>query len=150
LPLAPIAKVEKEMLPDVVRQMRTRIDNEIPKPDGSALLSAAFVLTGLRYPSDFVQHLFRGVKEMRESSTYQAIIEEGVAEGIAKGRAEGEIKAATEILVDLGRKRLGNPNDDVLSALDAIKSPERLETMAKSVLDVESWSELLAIPKPQE
>lgn len=49
---------------------------------------AAFILMGLRYESAMVQTLLRGVGQMRESTTYQAILEEGKAEGIALGESK--------------------------------------------------------------
>ena len=55
---------------------------------------------------------------MKESSTYQAIVEEGRQ----KGRQEGERAAAKKILLRLGRKNLAAPaqasaNDLTLSAI---------------------------------
>ena len=75
---------------------------------------------------------------MKESTTYQAILEEGRAEG----RAEGERRG----LLLLGSQRLGPPDATTRSALNAIDSVERLERMLERLLKVESWEELLATP----
>jgi hypothetical protein len=62
---------------------------------------------GLRYERALIQSLLQGVVTMKESVTYQAILEEGEARGEAKGRAEGEAKEARKILLLLGRDQLG-------------------------------------------
>lgn len=72
---------------------------------------------------------------MKESATYQAIIEEGRLEG----RVEGEMQA----VLRLGAKRLGEPSAAVRAALAAIDSAERLETLLDRLMEVESWEELL-------
>jgi predicted transposase YdaD len=43
---------------------------------------------GLRYERAVIQKLLQGVLTMKESVTYQAIIEEGEAKGEAKGKTE--------------------------------------------------------------
>ncbi|HLK59698.1 MAG TPA: DUF4351 domain-containing protein [Chthonomonadaceae bacterium] len=73
---------------------------------------------------------------MKESDTYMAILEEG--------EAKGEIKGERNLLLLLGRKRLGEPDAAMLAALEAITSPKRLEQLGERLLDVESWAELLA------
>jgi hypothetical protein len=76
---------------------------------------------------------------MEESSTYQAIIAEGAAKGAA-----GE---ARRFLLLLGRKRFGAPDEQTRSALEAITDLKRLEQLGERLLDVESWEELLALPR---
>src|SRR5712691_5118076 len=55
---------------------------DLPLPGGSSEL-------GLRYPRDLTAELLRGVRAMKESVTYQAILEEGREEGREMGREEG-------------------------------------------------------------
>ncbi len=72
---------------------------------------------------------------MKESTTYQYILEEGAQ----KGRAE----EARRMLVILGSKRFGEPDAQTQAALDAITSPQQFEQLAARLLEVESWQELL-------
>ncbi len=71
----------------------------VPPSLAADLWSAAFILMGLRYERALIQKLLQGVVTMKESVTYQAIIEEGMAEGLAKGLAKGEIDEARKILL---------------------------------------------------
>jgi hypothetical protein len=79
-------------------------------------------------------------RAMRESVTYQAIVEEGRVEGRVEGRAE----EARAILVRMGRKRFGPPDGRTLAILESISRPEYLEELSERLLDVTTWDELLA------
>ena len=68
----------------------------------------------------------------------------GRAEGEARGRAEGEVEEARKILLGLGRKKLGQPDEQVLAAIAAIGDLDRLNLLLDRILDVASWDELLA------
>jgi hypothetical protein len=103
------------------------------------------------------------VRRMKESSTYQWIVEEGLTEGIAKGmergiekgmevglaqgRAEGlrtgSVGEAKSLLLRIGRRRFGAPPAAVLVALDAITDLSRIEIMAERLIDASGWTELL-------
>ncbi len=74
------------------------------------------------------------------SSTYQALEARGIAKGIVEGRAE----EARRTILRLGTKRLGEPNDEVVTAVDAIAGLEMLEAIVDRLLGVESWQDLLA------
>ena len=66
---------------------------------------------------------------MKESTTYQAILDEGRAEGEAKGRAEGRAEGERLLLLRLGRERLGEPAAAVAAAIEAIADAGRIERM---------------------
>ena len=83
------AGVQKADLPAVVAQMKQRFDREAPSRT-KELWSATYILMGLRYERAMVQSLLRGVLNMKESVTYQAILEEGKAEGKAEGEGQGQ------------------------------------------------------------
>lgn len=72
----------------------------------------------------------------------EAGIEEGMEKGIEKGIEKGATAEALSILIRIGRKRLGVPNDEVSVYLKAIFNKEILESMCEKVYEVESWSEL--------
>jgi hypothetical protein len=68
----------------------------------------------------------------------------GIAEGKAVGIAEGAVREARNMLLLVGEGRLGKPDSETIWRLEAISSVEALEAMARRLLAVESWGELLA------
>jgi hypothetical protein len=71
---------------------------------------------------------------MKESVTYQAIVEERV------------LRARLEDLLQLGQRQFGTPSIDTETALRGIANPDRLARMIGRLLDVSSWEQLLATP----
>jgi hypothetical protein len=78
---------------------------------------------------------------MKESVTYQAILEEGAAIGEARGKAE----EARKILLLQGRARFGDPPPEVRAALDSMSDVRKLEELTVRLLQAASWQELLAL-----
>ena len=111
--------------------MERRIDTEVPAADRSMLWSTTMLLMGLKYNPEFSLQLLKGVMEMKESSTYQYILNEG---------REDE---ARRMFLRLGRKRLGEPDAVTQAIIDAITSSERFEALADRLFEVETWQELL-------
>lgn len=134
VPLAPLGSVQKVDLPAVVAQMKQRFDGEAPR-QAKELWSAAFILMGLRYESALVQSLLRGVVNMKESTTYQAILEEG--------EAIGKAKEVRKVLLLQGSDRFGEPPAKVVALLDAMTDLSRLEALVIRLLHVKTWEELL-------
>lgn len=93
------------------------------------------------------------VSGIEESSTYQLIInrglvrgrEEGREEGREVGREEGVVSEARRLVLRLGTKRLGTPNQATVEAIMAITSLETLELLAERLLEAETWAELMAV-----
>ena len=85
---------------------------------------------------------------MKQSTTYQAILEEGEARGKAEGLAEGRVEEARRMVLRIGRKRLGEPSEGVRAAIESIVERERAEILGERLLDVVSWDELLSPPDP--
>jgi predicted transposase YdaD len=154
LPLAPISDVEKDRLPEVIGRMEHRFAG-IGKPARAAeLWTATKVLMGLRYDKLFTDQLLRGVRAMKESVTYQAIVEEGVQKGLQKGlqkgHHEGEVREARKLLLRMGTERYNAPpSPQELQELNAILDVGTLEDMVLRAPDVNGWSELLASPEPR-
>ncbi len=71
---------------------------------------------------------------MRESSSYQAILE------------EGGMEMAQKMILRLGRQKFGAPSDAILTAVQAITDLQRLERISDRILTVSNWDELLATP----
>ncbi|MBW3597972.1 MAG: hypothetical protein KY475_11935 [Planctomycetes bacterium] len=132
VPLAPLAAVSEDELPAVVHRMEERIGEAATPDEGGVLWTAATVLMGLRYSKALAAELLRGVHGMKDSVTYQAIVE------------EGEVKALHKILLVQGAKRFGPPNEFIEQALRSITEVDRLNDLAGRILDVSSWEELLA------
>ncbi len=136
VPLAPLGSVPKAHLPAVVAQMKQRFDREAPSQT-KELWSAAYILMGLRYETAMVQSLLRGVVNMKESVTYQAILEEG--------EAIGKAEQTRRMLLLQGRDRFGEPAAKIVALLDAVTDLGRLEALVIRLLHVKTWEELLGV-----
>jgi predicted transposase YdaD len=141
LPMAPLADIAQEALPDVIHRMEERIRQEATPNEAGILWTATYILMGLRYSAEFTRQLLQGVRAMKESTTYQAILEEGRIEGEARGK----IAEARTILLRLGSKHLGTPSEATRIAIESISSIERLERLTDRLSDVSSWEELMSL-----
>ena len=151
LPLAPICDVVPEQVPAVLMAISARLEQEASAEQASTLWNATRILMGLRYQEEQVDAIIEGVTAMlfgirgiEESWVYQDIFTKGRAEGEAKGRAEGEVEEARKILLGLGKKRLGQPDEPMLAEIVAISDLDRLNLLLNRLLDVATWDELLA------
>lgn len=136
LPVAPLADDAVDKLPEVIREIGKRFDAEVPPVEAADLWTATYTLMGLRYPPGLAAQVLRGVRHMRESSTYQAILEEGAQ--------IGHSREAKKILLLLGRDRFGEPSAAMLKRLESESGVERLEELAQRLLRVSSWEELFS------
>ena len=82
---------------------------------------------------------------MKESVTYQAILEEGEARGEARGLLAGEKK----LLRLQGEQRFGPPDEATAAALEALTDLARVEELGVWLLQAGSWQELLGRPAPR-
>ncbi len=71
---------------------------------------------------------------MEESTTYQGIVRRAAA------------RAARRILLRIGGKHLGQPDEAILAMIEAVTDVERLETLTEQAAEAESWQQLLAPP----
>jgi hypothetical protein len=139
LPLAPLGRLPEGValeagLTEVLEQAVRRIQREAPPEQARRLVSATFVLTGLRMPRERARKLFLGVRAVQESEGYLAILD------------QGGIEALRRVLLRQGRKRFGEPNEATQQTLMAIDDLDRLERLSDRILDVSSWQELLQTP----
>ena len=72
---------------------------------------------------------------MQNSTTYQAIIKEGMEKGI--------VKAKRDDLILIGTKRFGEPSDEFRNAIQSISDLSVLDGMLLQMIEVKSWDELL-------
>jgi predicted transposase YdaD len=140
LPLAPLGTIRQPALPGLLRTMDQRFEREATTAEAGRLRVVTYTLLGLRYPTAVVDQLMPGLQNMRESSTYQAILDEGRVEGRAEGRAD----EARTLLLYLGTRRFGPPDASTRDALNVVRDPDLLDGWCRRVLDVTSWAELLA------
>jgi predicted transposase YdaD len=122
-PLAVLGKLPEKLglkdgLAAVVRQLAERLEHEATGDQADRLLVAAYVLTGLRLKSpDEVRQLFQGASiAMRESVTFQAILEEG--------EQTGRIKELHRMILRLGRRRFGEADEATRQQIEAMRDIE--------------------------
>lgn len=71
---------------------------------------------------------------MRESSTYQEILQ------------EGRIMCAQKVLLRLGMKGFGAPLPEIQTAIADMTDLDRLDRILDRVFEATSWADLLATP----
>lgn len=130
LPLAPVSAVTEAELPDIIQRIEQRLRSRRLRGRAQEIWSATFILLGLRYSSEFARSLLQGVRGMRESTTYQAILEEGRLE---------ELRKAVRLL---GEKCLGAPDKRSAALISSSTDLGQLENLLVRVPDCESWAEL--------
>lgn len=136
VPLAPLGDVRQQDLPTVIARMKQRLEREAPPLQAADLWSAAYILMGMRYERALAQRLLQGVLAMKESVTYQAIIE------------EGEAKGKRSMIFLMARSRFGEPSAEAEDALNALSDVPQLEKLGVRLLSVSSWEELLDLKGP--
>jgi len=144
LSLAVVGSVTKAELPGIIKQMKKRLRQLEAREAEGEVWAATEILLGLRETHETAVALLRGVRGMRESSTYRAIVEEGRLEGLEQGRQEGATEALRKVLLELGSDRFGEPSRRVQRTLTKITDANRLEALIRRLNTVESWQTLLA------
>jgi hypothetical protein len=139
LPLATLCRMPEdkplaEALREVVREIDRRLIQQPDHAQAVRLMTAAFILTGLRVKKEELAGIYQGVRVMHESTAYDMAVD------------EGRIDTSHRVLLRLGRKLLGPPDPATESALRSIQDVERLERMTEAILTAKSWQELLSAP----
>ena len=139
LPLAPLCQLAADVpleqaLRGVIHQIDQRLSAEVPYARAVQLMTAAFVLTGLRAGRQNLSGIFRGVKIMHESSAFELYEE------------KGRVEECHRLLFRQAWNRFGAPEVGTEAVLRAIGDLDRLERMADAVLTAQSWQEFLATP----
>lgn len=142
------------MLPTILREIDGRLRAEATEAAAAELWTATYLLAGLRYTEEVSEPLFRSVRAMRESATYQAILAEGEvrgevrgeAWGEARGEARGKLEEARRLLLLLGGQRFGEPDALTRRRLARLQDLARIERMTTRLLQAQAWDDLLATP----
>jgi hypothetical protein len=135
LPLAPISAVTAGDLPVIIRRIEERLSGRREREQAQMVWASAYILLGLRYSPAMAARLFRGVVSMKESSTYQAILDEG--------HGLGAVNEARKLLRVFGDGQFGVPDAKSRAAIDRIGDLETLENLCKRLRTAKSWRELL-------
>ena len=143
LPLAPICAVTEAELPGIIQEMKQRLRSSHGRRLSPLLWGSAYILLGLRHSPALAAELFRGVLSMQESSTYQAILAEGMAEGRTEGQRLGTLAEAKKVLRLQGDAAFGVPDARTAGRIERIKDLPRLEAMLTRIRSAASWQELL-------
>lgn len=137
LPLAPLCRlpagipIEDSLRDVVVREINRRLTAEADHAEAVRLMTAAYILTGLRIKKGSLANIYKGIGMLQESAAYDEIME------------EGEIRRSHRNLLLLGKERFGPADEAVKSELLAIRDLERLERLIQAILTAKSWRELL-------
>jgi predicted transposase YdaD len=140
LPLAPISAVTEAQLPGIIQRMERRLSSRRGRKQAPVIWAAAYVLLGLRFSRALAEQLLRGVVAMKESVTYQAIVEEGIT--------KGALAEAKKVLRLQGDDAFGPPDARTAAAIERLDDLTRLEELLKRVRTAASWQELLGQPAP--
>ena len=138
LPLAPISAVTEAELPGIIERMGRRLGGRRARRQAQLVWAAAYLLLGLRYSPARAAQLFRGIVSMKESSTYQAILEEG--------RTEGAVKEARKLLRVFGDGKFGPPDAQTAEAIEQTDDLARLEDLCQRLRTASSWQDLFGPP----
>jgi hypothetical protein len=118
----------------VAQRLIERLEREAPPEHARKLLTAAFVLTGLRVRRELAKQVFRGVRAMRDSDTYMMILDEGREDH------------AKKVILRQGQRRFGTPDAAITARLESINDLARLDRILDRLHDVANWQELLDTP----
>jgi predicted transposase YdaD len=113
------------------------------------VLAATKLVMGLRYSAELIHQLLGDNMGIEESVIYQEILQKGEAQGEARGEAIGALKEARKVILKLGQKRFGVPDDQVKKALKSIVDIAAIERLWDKLLAAKSWEELLDLPRPR-
>lgn len=139
LPLAPLADVPEESIPDVFRRIDERVMRETETPTACMIMVSTLLLAGMRLERDQILDMMRRFSSMnllQESSFYQMLLEEG--------EKKGRIKEAREMLLDLVEARFGAVDASFRRSIDAIDDLEKLKRMSKKVITISDPQELFS------
>jgi predicted transposase YdaD len=141
LPFALLGQYPDEKVGEVVSRIAKRIHEDVSAADEIKLRTLALLLIGVRFPPEVIAKMFPDLSQLRESSTYKMIRDEGRVEGLEVGRTEQAFK----MLLKAGGRRFGEASSEVRTDLAQIHDATILELLFERHWDVESWDALLRL-----
>jgi len=124
----------EEMLPGIIDEIGRRLTAEVARPEAVWLMTAAFILAGLRLPRTTLASIFAGVDMVHESSAFE-IMED-----------RGRVRGARRLLARQAQERFGIATAEAEIAIREVSDLERLERMAVAILRSADWNEVVATP----
>ncbi len=141
---APLGRLDRKRVLETVRAVRKRVRAE--RPDKAPeLLSAMYILMGLRYDEAMINLIEKEVDEMEESISYQRILKKGEARGETRGEIRGELKALHKMLILMGSTQFGPADAATERKIRTITDVGRLERLVLAAKAVPSWRQLLKV-----
>jgi hypothetical protein len=126
----PAGRTREQVLPRYAESIVDRVERD-QGPAAKNVLTAMYILAGMHVDKYMVRKIFEKVFAMRESGTYQLILEEGA------------IEHTQDLILKLGRRQIGDPSEKQVARLKAIQDLDRLDRIAVKVLSAKSWDGLL-------
>ncbi len=151
LPLVLLTDEAEGRLGTLVDRIDERMRAEhVPDARRIFLLTCGYIQLGLRYTEVEILHAYTRVRGMKESSTYQAILEEGRVEGeikgeikgIEKGQAIGLLKGEQNSLLIILRDRFGEVPAEIESRILAVTEAARLQHAILRAIRISSIDDL--------
>jgi hypothetical protein len=105
---------------------------------------ATVLMTGLRFPWNLIEDWFRGITAMRQSSAYEHFVSEGRALGVKEGIEEGSLLEARKLILRIGLRRFGPPDQITRAKVEAIADLERLDQLIETLPSATGWDDLLS------
>ena len=136
LPFAALTDEAAQDLSGTLGKIDDRLVNEAEPKQAHKLRLASYVMLGLNYSQDQIDNVFKGITDMRESSTFQAILEEG--------RAKGNVEKAQEFVLVAGTEQFGQPDEQTQQKITSLTDPDHLKKLLIKCLKVSGWDELFS------
>ena len=139
LPLAPLADIPEESIPDVFRRIDDRVMRETETSTACMIMVSTLLLAGMRLERERILEMMRRYSSMnllQESSFYQMLLEEG--------EKKGRIKEAREMLLDLVEARFGAIDPAFRGSIEAIDDLDTLKRMSKKIMTVSNPDEIFS------
>jgi len=160
IPLALLTNQALGRLPELVDRIDERLQSEsVGEAARRRLLTSCYILAGMRYDGDDVHTAFARTMGMKESTTYQMILQEGREEGIRTGIQTGMqtgiqtgiqtglktglIAARQEALLDIIRERFGSVPELVEARIRATDDSAKLQAAIRQSVRVTDPNDIL-------
>jgi hypothetical protein len=139
IPLSFVTNEAAGRLGEFVERTDARLRmQKLPKAKRDLILTSSLILSGLRYNGDEILEAFARIEAMKESTTYQAILQEGREEG----REKGHIEARQEDLLDILTERFGRVPKKVRDRILQCQDAERLHAAVRLAVRVATPNDL--------
>jgi predicted transposase/invertase (TIGR01784 family) len=139
LPLAPLTRTEEPRV--LLEQVASQIDRVESRSQQRELIACTDFLAGLKFDRDFIRQILRE-DIMRESVTYQDILQKGQKQGERIGLQLGLQQGKLELVMRQLTRRFGRiprEQEDKMNQLSTVQ----IEDLAEALLDFQSMSDLV-------